>query len=270
MAGALILFSFQLHAMEVVDQELREMESIDEIPDYCTNLVEQLSKQPTKIQKTGDWFPSLGNPYRVQKLHRVKKLPLKNKSDWQIFDYLNKDNRDAPSVLKNSETGRARERRIQFRWFGMFPKIKVKSLRKFYRHRIRSLQFGWRQEEVLNINLRDLYGDISPQDCLLFSKKQSFEQEGQLIDSLASKFNISSVTKSTINLGNVERTYLAIEKDSLEQVKSILNFTTNEECAERLANDLKLLLPHSQNNLPYLPPEDIQKIANKCWDCDED
>ncbi len=42
------------------------------------------------------------------------------------------------------------------------------------------------------------------------------------------------------------------------------------DCADRLAKYLVQLLPLSDNNLPHVPLEDIQKIANKCWDCDED
>ncbi len=277
MASALILFSLQVHAMEV-DQE-PEPKSIDEIPEYCIKLVEKLLQKRTQhwCYSTYDKNVYFGKTYVTEHCNAAHKhLLLQNKAIGQICSVLSSENKSfSIQVLESPYVSDEQELVLCWDWkHEPSPKRPLDpnnlgSLQKLYAQRIRGLQFGWRQEEVLNINLRDLYGDISPQDYLLFSKKQSFEQEGPLIDSLASKFNISRVTKSAINLGDVERTYLAIEKDSLEQVKSIFKFTTNKECADLLAKDLNIFFPHSQNNLPHMPLEDIQKIANKCWGCDD-
>ncbi len=240
-----------------MDKQTKEMESIDEIPEYCVKLIKRLSECSLKKQGNSDSF----------KTNKIQRSDLCGFDDGEILANLSstieEDLRKSLQGIKlNFPPPLVFELKLE--WDGEeLSGDTLGALQAHYECGVRELQQGW---EVSSI----------AKDYVTISKKLSWRKK-KLISDLLNMWNIHEVevrlcTQYRSLADDAEDdpcVLLKIRRDAVERVKSIFRFTTTKEYAGRLASYLEKLLPHSQNNLPELPFEMIKKIARHCWNCED-
>ncbi len=292
MATVLMLFSLQVHAMEVVEQQ-PAMQSIDEISEYCVKLVKKLSEQSKTFSDeddsfsdeddySADWYEGEANsfsddPFSEEDCLLYKTLPLNDAADRPLCSaFLAKkvSDFDITVHVPNSEGSLGSLRLVWNNKNGestdfYLSDTDFESLRNKCRDRISAIQYGW---DELDQRMYPSDLDVPFENFVVLSRKNLFKKallfESISISILSTKFGLSELMKAR-NKVHDKMVYVAIEKDSLNKVKSIFKFITKKESADLLANYLMKLIPHAEGPSSQLPSEIIQKIANKCWDCDE-
>ncbi len=232
MATVLILFSLQVHAMEV-DQEL-EMQSIDEIPEYCAKLVEYYADQSEVAGSEEHDFLRKTLPFKDREMGNIA-LYLGNFLDEDKLPfYILRDCFDTQEIAL-----------FWHQKHSTYP-FDAKVLQSRYAGYIQGVQRGWDELDSEGLELKrylskdSLFGQSQIREYRFFLKKQVLLREGEVIESLAKTFGLEDQINSipmSANGGEDGFVYLRVKKNAMAQVKSIFNCITTEnwEACKKLA-----------------------------------
>jgi|GEM_PF-5008433 hypothetical protein len=219
---ALCFFNFNLQAMEPGC----DLQSIDDIPEYCVSLVKKLSEQP------------LITSYDSTIKHHLpcRSLPLQNDCDGPICRILSEN-----AKLKIEENWHVHDYgdgcnpyKIELWLTDGFAPCSLNTLQLQYKDTIEKLKPGWQPDS--SKKLKSLFAQYAGKDktdhlseWCLFSKTRSILQEDIFIKCLIAKFGLIGAVSChdhwNPNIGILYETmYLLVKKDYIAQVNSIFGF----------------------------------------------